>query len=220
MSKDAFGKRSGGAIPPRKWRNADTLEAVKQMNEHFLRTLKSFAVRRPDKYPIEVIRRHRRLWQRSDASAMKCAAKSPVLLIDVRFGTEDWWKWAITHATGYWRGEQRAESFPSKTANRLMRATLMLAWHAAREGLNASQILFGMSTGVAALIAELTPQQIESIASRHSRELRVRWEEVPGYWQTLLSAAQSRDCARLRAVHLYGIQLIASELSAVQHPAL
>ncbi len=95
----------------------------------------------------------------------------------------------------------------------------MLAWHAAREGFDAAQLLFGMSTGVATLIAKLTPQQIESIASRFSYELRTRWEDVPGFWQTLLSAAQSRDSARLRAAHLYGVQLIASELFAVQHPA-
>ncbi len=85
MSKDAFGKRSGGVIPPRKWSKADTLEAVRQMNEHFLQTLRSFAGPRADKYPLQVILRHRRLWQLFDERALKCAAQSPVLLIDVHF---------------------------------------------------------------------------------------------------------------------------------------
>ena len=219
MSKEPIGKRNGGVIPPRRWRNADTLQAVMQTNEYLLQLLRSLAVHSSDRYAIEVIRRHRRLWLRCDAHAMKCAAQCPVLLIDVHFAIEAWWKWVLGHAAHGWKGEPRTATFSPKTAKKLMLATLMLAWHAAREGQDAAQVLFGMSPGVATMIAKLTPTQIESIASRHSRELRPRWENVPNFWQTLLSAAQRRDRARLRTAHLYGVQLVASELSDAANPS-
>jgi hypothetical protein len=212
-------KGSGPAaqtLQPQRWRSAHTLDAVQQMNERCLGVLRTLAGTEPTKYPFEIVTRFRDLWHELDSGALKRAAKNPVLLVDVHFQSENWWRRAMHRGAGNGKGARANECFPPKLAGELMRETLMLAWPTARENPQAAGLLFGMTSEVAALVGALTPQHIESVASRHSRELRPRWEDMPAYWQSLLIAAQIGDGAALREVHLYSLQLIANELGSLR----
>jgi hypothetical protein len=99
-----------------------------------------------------------------------------------------------------------------RIASELMRETLMLAWSTVAFERGAASILFGMTPAVGSIIAELGPQDVERIAARHSRHLQPRWEDFPGFWGKLLSAARDGDEDALHEIHLHGMQLIGSEL--------
>jgi len=221
MSIDEIVVRRGGGsaarrLQPRKWRSSHTLQSVQQMNEHCLNVLVTLAMSEPGKPALDLVTRYRDLWRQLDREAIGRAARNPVLLVDVHFLDETWWRWAMNHGTrtDSGKGSGAGDGFPPKIAGELMRATLMLAWSAAREDRHAAGLLFGMSGAVASFVAALTPQHIERIASRHSRELRLRWEDAPAYWQSLLIAARENDIAALREAHLYSLQLMASEMFA------
>lgn len=199
-------------LQPRKWRGLRTLETVQQMNAHLLNVLVSLAKTDGGKHPLEIVNRYRDRWLELDSTMIQRAASNPVLLLNVHFQNEDWWRWAMRGRSGTWRNVRILDAFPPKMAGELMRAALMLAWPTAREDRHASRLLFGMSSAVADLVGALTAPVIESIASRHSRELRPRWEDLPMFWESLLAAAQSSDEMRLREVHLYSLQVVASEL--------
>jgi hypothetical protein len=199
-------------LQPRKWRGLRTLETVQHMNAHLLGVLVSLAKADGGRHPLEIVNRYRDRWLEFDTAMLQRAASNPVLLLNVHFQNEDWWRWAMRGRSGTWRNIRTLDAFPQKMAGELMRAALMLAWPTAREDRHASRLLFGMSSAVAQLVGALTAPVIESIASRHSRELRPRWEDLPTFWESLLVAALSGDDVRLREVHLYSLQVVASEL--------
>jgi len=203
---------SAQALPPTKWRSSETLESVQRLNEHFLSVLAARASSDAETSQLEIVKTRNELWLGLEPCALKRASRNPVLLAAVHFNNDDWWKWVVRGKRGAWKGIRSDECFSPKVARELMRATLTLAWSGARESESSVALLFGMSKEVAILIGALTPQEIDVIASRHSRELRPRWEDMPSFWNHLLSAARSTDDLRLREVHLYSLQLIASEL--------
>jgi hypothetical protein len=69
-----------------------------------------------------------------------------------------------------------------------------------------------MSPDVSVLIAGFALQDLGQIAVRHSHELRLRWGESQPFWRNLLVAARSDDPESLYKLHLYGFQLLGSEL--------
>jgi hypothetical protein len=208
----SIGGASARALPPTNWKSLSTLESVHQLNHHFLGVLAGLASSDAGLTSLEIVSSHRELWSKLEPCSLKRAALNPVLLLQVHFNNDDWWKWVIRRPRGSWKGVRTENRFSPKIALELMRATLMLAWSGARESHSSVGVLFGMSTRVAHTISVLTPQEIELIASRHSRELRPRWEDMPTFWRLLLAAACGADDVKLREVHLYSHQLIASEL--------
>jgi len=66
----------------------------------------------------------------------------------------------------------RRGSFPRAGAVQLVRATLLLAWSFLRAEAANARVLFGMTQEVAAVFARLTLEQIDGIASKHSRHVR------------------------------------------------
>jgi hypothetical protein len=203
-------------LPPRLWKGAKALGAVYELNDHCLQVLSALARAEPLRCPLTIVMHQRPLWSALDAQARKRAAQNPVALLDMQFKSEEWWQKALQRSSKRWNQIRPPyECFPGKQAGKLARETLVLAWSTARDDQHAACLMFGMSSSVAALVAALTPQHIERIASRHSRELRPRWEHKPMYWQTLLVAAQGGDDAALREVHLYSLQLIASEVQKI-----
>jgi hypothetical protein len=96
-----------------------------------------------------------------------------------------------------------------------MRETLMLAWSTANADRGIARLLLGMAPRVSALFAELGPHDVERIAARHRRHLQPRWAELPTFWHDLLTAARDADEDALYELHLYGTQLLGSEIIPV-----
>ena len=210
------GDTSVRALRPRLWKGAKALGAVYELNDHCLQILSALASAEPLKCPLSIVMHQRPLWGALDAEARRRAAQNPVALLDMQFKSEEWWQKALQRSSKRWNQMPPPdECFPGNQARKLARETLMLAWPTARDDQHAACLMFGMSSSVAARVAALTPQHIEQIASRHSRELRPRWEHIPMYWRSLLVAAQGGDDAALREVHLYSLQLIASEIQKI-----
>ena len=86
----------------------------------------------------------------------------------------------------------------------------MLAWTTVRSDPRAGAFLFGMSPGVAQLVAGLTPPIIDRLASNHRHELKPRWAGVLQFWQMLLLAAPAGHGEALYEVQLYSLQLLAT----------
>lgn len=204
--------RTVHALPPRQWVAASALELVGEVNGRLLEMLTRLAgPERPRSAP-QIVGTHRELWRRLDAAARERAAQFPILLADIRFQDEDWWRRAKSPQSGHGHGATSRIYFPAKPAGELTRETLMLAWHVARLDRRAATLLLGMSPAVAAMIAALGLQELGQIAARHSRQLRPRWEDVPAFWRSLLVAARSDDRESLYELHLHGFQLLGSEL--------
>lgn len=194
------------------WKGSSSLRRVHALNERCLEVMVQIARTNRERTAIDVINRFRSSWCGLDMAARQRAARCPVLLVDVNFQSEGWWRWADDARYGKCRPAIRQPCFPAKAAGELMRETLMLAWSTAGADRNAASVLIGMTPAVSNIVAELEPQDVERIAARHSRHLRPRWEDFPPFWRKLLSAARDGDEDLLHDIHLHSIQLLGGEL--------
>jgi hypothetical protein len=143
-------------------------------------------------------------------------ARIPVLLVDLNFQYADWWINVVRANGGRLAKPEIASGLPPICAAELTRECLVVAWLAAQHARQSMGMLFGMSDVVADLIGELTPQQINRIAERSSRELRIRWQTKPEFWTRLLRAGQSGSAVELCEVQLLGLQLLGGELMSAR----
>jgi hypothetical protein len=194
------------------WRGAPALRRVHALNERCIELLASFARNDKQRTHLAIINQHRDLWRSLTATERRRAARTPFLLVDVRFQDADWWRSASSSRPNHRIKLALQEAFTGKIAAELMRETLMLAWSTVAFERGGASILFGMTPVVARIISELGPQEVERIAARHSRHLRPRWEEYPAFWGRLLAAVRGEDEEVLHDVHLHGAQLLGSEL--------
>lgn len=198
--------------PEFSWRGTQALRRVHALNERCLELLAQLACSNRSPSHLAIINQHRELWSQLNAAPRKRAARTPFLLVDVRFQDAPWWRLAKDPRLSRRSRIVTREAFTGKTAGELMRETLMLAWSTVAFERAGASILFGMTPAVSSIIAELGPQDVERIAARHSRYLQPRWEEYPAFWGRLLTASIEGDEETLHEIHLHGVQLIGSEL--------
>ena len=209
---DGPGASSGApTLSPPDWKGTHALKLVRALNERCIESLVQVAHSRQLTTGVEIVDLQRSLWRKLDLTARRRAAASACLLMDVQFLNVEWWQWARAHRTGRLR-TAGANRLPAKLANDLMRETLILAWSTASTDGHTAAFLFGMSPAVVRLFGELGPHDIEQIAARHKHQLRLRWEEHPTFWRSLLVAAHRADDEALHELHLYSLQLLGSEL--------
>lgn len=206
--------RSAHAMAPHRWRSARILEAVCQVNEHLVSALRELA-RLGDVSAIVVAANVKALCH-LDVAACKRAARIPVLLLDLHFRGEDWWRNAASANGDYRVPKKGASSLPAGYAADLTRESLIVAWLAVHHAPQSASLLFGMSEPVATLLRELTPQQLNRVAERSDHELRIRWQSRPEFWRKLLRAGQSGNAVDLCEIHLFGVQLLGGELMSVR----
>jgi hypothetical protein len=202
-------------IPTYEWRGVHALKRIHALNERCLEVMAQLARAERERTNVEIIDRLRSLWRGMDMLACRRAARAPILLVDVHFRSEEWWRWARDARSGHRRGLLVRPCFPPRMASELMRETLMLAWSTAGVDRATAFVLLGMTPSVGSIIAELGPQDVERIAARHSGHLRPRWEDCPAFWRKLLKTACDADEDSLRDVHLHSIQLIGGALISV-----
>jgi len=213
VSRDSS-SQSVHVMAPHTWRSARILEAVCQVNEHLVSALIELA--RLGSVSTAVVAQNAGVLRHLDVAACRRAARMPVLLLDLHFQSETWWRNAASA-----NGEDRATAtgtpgLPAEYAAELTREALIVAWLAVHHARQGAALLFGMSNEVASLLGELTPQQINRVAERSSHELRIRWQAKPDFWRRLLAAGQSGNAIKLSEVHLLGLQLLGGELMSVR----
>jgi hypothetical protein len=151
-----------------------------------------------------------------DLVACTRAARIPVILLDLHFQREDWWRNAGRPNGEYRATAPVASNLPADYAAELTREALIIAWLAVQRARRSASLLFGMSDAVANYLGELTPQQLNRIAERSSHELRIRWQSKPEFWRKLFAAGQSGSANELCEVHLFGLQLLGGDLMSAR----
>lgn len=193
---------------------------VHEINERCLALLfnEARANRQP---PVALVTPLRELLLQTDAATRRRAAQRPIVLADLRFEDEVYWRAVVQQPaqcrrlTSPWRG-----SFPRSSAAPLARALLVLAWHSLHADREATQVLLGMTATVAQLIESLPLGDIDSIASLQYRHLQPRWADQPAVWRELLEAAQRADQpAALARLDVRALQLITGRLLFRASPA-
>ena len=213
-SSDDSRSRLGHGLVPHRWRSARVLEAVCDINEHRVSALTELA--RHGKVSIDIVRPNAEALRHLEVDGCKRAARIPVLLLDLHFQSADWWRNAVEFNDAISSAVTSATSLPVDLAAELTRETLIVGWLAVRDTPQSVNLLFGMSDAVANLLGKLSVQQIDRIAARRSRELRIRWQSNPEFWQRLIAAGYSGDAEDLCETHLFGLQLLGGELMAAR----
>ena len=202
--------RSAHVMAPHTWQSARILESVCQVNEHLVSALVEMA--KHGNVSTVLVRQNVDALRRMDLVACKRAARIPVILLDLHFQREDWWRNASRPNGEYRATAPVASSLPVDYAAELTRESLIVAWLAVQRARRSANLLFGMSDAVANCLGELTPQQLNRIAERSSHELRIRWQSKPEFWRKLIAAGQSGSANDLCEIHLFGLQLLGGDL--------
>lgn len=205
------------ALPPHRWPRLRALSDVCQLNEHLLEVLAA-AARSELPGGTELIAGNSALLASMDPGARRYAARIPIVLIDLNFSDEDWWRSAV-HASDDLKNESIGLPVPLRWQPEATREVLMLAWSTVREDRAAASLMFGMSASVANLVAALVPRQMDYIGSHFCSEIQPRWGRAHGFWRRLLSAAIARNDASLAEVHLHALQLLGAEMMNVRKQA-
>lgn len=187
--------------PPR-WRGTQSLELVYQLNERSIDALCDVAIRNSPEVRLEVIAANRELWARLDADGRQAIARLPFLVLDAHFREEAWWRRAAEQMTRAVPQGGEGNDLPHELAEQLMHETTMFAWQTARWDKTVAQLSLGMTSGVVAIVATLTPQQIRVIATTQSEGIRVRWDDDVQFWRELLKAANAKEARKLAELHL------------------
>lgn len=196
-------------LAPYRWRGARILEAVFQVNEHLVSALAEMA--RHESALAGVVRQNSDALRQFDAVACRRAARIPVLLVDLHFKNDAWWEHMVrTDFTAPY--PEQSLRLPAGHAAELTRESLIIAWLAVQHAEECAGLLFGMSAGVSAALATLTPRQLSRISERSSHELRIRWQSNRDFWRKLLNAGRSGIATDISEVHLLGLQLLGGDL--------
>jgi hypothetical protein len=197
-------------LKPKPWADADVLARVRRLNvnalEAVVRTIASAAAD-----DIEVVRRHKELWLAMDAAACSRIAGNPVSLMDLRFNDAEWWLWAANRAPKPIRARHAGDNLKIAEATTLTREILVEACITSRSRPLAAKLVFGLSSRVLELLADLPSPEIERIATAHHEELQLRWADDAVFWRNLLQTAISGSDEDIAAVHMHSLQLLKSE---------
>jgi hypothetical protein len=143
-------------------------------------------------------------------AARQRAARSRILLVDLRFNDAAYWM-RIATASQRLIGAKGYAFFPRRRAADLSRSTLVLAWHALLASPEIASVALGMHRDVAKIIGKMSISGLERIAKNEIDELLPRWADLSSVWRELLQAAQDNDSQTSRFVALHALQLAAPE---------
>ncbi len=161
---------------------------------------------------------NRDLWRLLEPEARKRVAAFPFVIVDLRFKDAESWQQAsdgdlmtpadIADTAPY-------SDVPPKLSEDLALETLLFARQAAREDVNVAKVMFAMTSPVARLIASLTVSQIRAIALGNASQLRVRWDNDPGFWRDLLTACKAGDEEAISVIRRQAKLLFCGEIIPV-----
>lgn len=156
------------------------------------------------------------VWACASDFAIERAAQSPMVLLDFNFQRGDWWR-RVTNAPSCKEfRRERAVTDQTDDAVLLAHDLLLEAWSGARVMPRVAGLVFGMAPEVTALIARLTPRDLDRLAVHKVQEMGPRWANRPTFWRDLFEAASSEDDEILANVYLHSLQLLGGELVLAQ----
>jgi hypothetical protein len=151
------------------------------------------------------------LWASAE-DALSRAAHCPMVLLDFNFQHFPWWNQVINTRPSEESQQPSLSAFHVQEVLPLARDLLLEAWSAARSTSIVSSLVFGMAPQISALIAQLSPRDMDRLVVHEFQAMRPRWEDRPLFWKKLLHAATQMDDQSLTNVHLHCLQLLGGEL--------
>jgi hypothetical protein len=139
------------------------------------------------------------------------AARSRMLLLDLRFQDAGYWMMLASRTQQTTAPTRIHACFPRRSAADLSRSTLTLAWHALLASPEIAGLAFGMHREVATIVSEMRVADLERIAKSQVDALTLRWADLSTIWIGLLQAAHENDANASRFVTLHSLQLAAAE---------
>jgi hypothetical protein len=137
------------------------------------------------------------------------AANCPYALFDLRLSDDARWR-ARAMTCGDWIAED--QSTVAQDLVSFVRQALFYAWHIASTSRPGLQLWLGMAEKTAAMFRGMTLNGVSALAASEASQLTARWYGSTFFWNTLTLAASRDDGARLREIHLFGLQLAAGAL--------
>lgn len=156
------------------------------------------------------------VWTGASDYTFERAAQSPMVLLDFNFQRDDWWRRVTNALFREVSRPERAATGQTDEAVLLAHDLLLEAWSAARAMPRVASLVFGMAPEVTALIARLSPRELDRLAVREVHEMAPRWANRPTFWRELFEAASHQDDEILANVYLHGLQLLGGELVSTQ----
>jgi hypothetical protein len=192
--------------PPR-WRGRDSVDLADHLNVRCLKLLRDVAGA-PDGLDWPLVAYDPKLWSTLDAQTIERAARFPFVILDVHFTDVTWWR-EVLNGSGV---PAAHHTWPASMSEQLMSETLVFAWHTVKWDRRVARLSLGVLPAVAEFIAALTPHELATISGKHSSELRLRWDNSPDFWSSLLTAARDGDEELLAEIHLHAKLLLCGEL--------
>jgi hypothetical protein len=155
-----------------------------------------------------------RLWAGASETTLSRAARCPMVLLDFNFQRVAWWRRMINTPVSGDSLRPSLSVFHTEEAISLAHDLLLEAWSAARSLSRVSSLAFGMAPEVTALIARLSPRDLDQLVVHEIEGLRLRWENRPMFWKELFHATAQLNDQSLENVHLHCLQLLGGELAA------
>jgi hypothetical protein len=197
------------------WPCVEVFKTLAELNEQCLELLvQQASVHATPVSPM--LRELRQLWCRLDADSRKRAAACPYLLVDAGFADPYRWRWVGRHRVEDREPNAFASFFTVPGISKLAHQVFTNAWYMARTQPAGVPLFLGMPAACAALIRTCSMRQITELAEQHAGWLRPRWSGRVAVWRELLLAAISGDEVALEKARLQGVQLLATELRALE----
>jgi hypothetical protein len=197
------------------WACTETLKTVTELNEQCLELMSEQARLPTASTALPVFRELGDLWSGLDSAARRRAATCPYLLLDAGFADPYRWRWLGGNAIAD-REPAYSPFFTANTATRVAQQIFMHAWFIVRTQPMGVPLYLGMPNHCATLLRSCSMGQITTLANLHSGWLRPRWAGRVKVWRELLSAAISGEGVALEKARLHGVQLLATELKALE----
>lgn len=205
--------RDPAAPSPPRWKGAQSLELVHQLNERCIELLCDVAAAQPGGLSLACVADNRELWLQLDPRARRRGARLPFVIVDAHFMDEEWWRCISgSQLRVADRITETSNGLPRQASENLMHETIMFAWQSTRWDKTVAMLSFGMLRSVAETIASLTPQRVREIATCESSAVQVRWGGDSNFWRHLLLAAQADDLERLTELHMHAKLLLCNQL--------
>jgi len=196
-------------MAPTPWEALPMLESARRLNERCFALLAQCSIDAAAREASPIFGRAD-LWARIDEHACEPAGRCPVLLLSLNFHQLDWWQRAAQGIAGF-SLNAGTPLFGMLEVVPLLRTILLEIWSITRVNSRAACVLFGMSPGVAQVIAGLAAPGVNRIVDEYATAVRPRWEENRIFWLRFLEALSAKNEDALTHVHLHALQLLGSD---------
>ena len=197
------------------WPCAETLETLAEVNEQCLELLTEQALLRVSP-AAPMFRELADLWGQLDVTSRRRAAACPYLLIDAGFADPYRWRWVGGNRVGDREPTAYVSFFTAPGAMKVAHQVFTNAWYIVRTQPVGAPLYLGMPGQCANLLRACTMRQVTELANQHAGWLRPRWAGRVKIWRELLEAAISGEGLALEMARLHGVQLLATELKALE----